>query len=294
MNSSRRRINKARSRVRRAAAWKRLGLPTGHHHVRWNHSVGAVEVRGSDTIGTLSEATFSSRDLVASFAQHAVLIARVARAPHRYAQDVARHAVSRGVALTRTETGFRMLDDVLGGGLVEAQTVLVIGEPGSGVKAFLVTLASLLASHGHVTLLASAERSAVDLLSALPKGVANLWAQATQDLDVLEAEVESLGPSVVLVESLARFKGNPPTNVRRLYDLARRTRTALFLTTYAGSPGASVATHHHTFDTNIVLARSGDGTSVRVVKNRFGPTPRQGVFKVEKGTLLHASVSVPE
>ncbi len=201
-------------------------------------------------------------------------------------------------------TGIGEVDRVLAGGLLPGSVTLVYGEPGVGKSTLLLQVLSSVAGRGGTALLVSAEEAAAQVraraerLGPLPPG---LLVSATADLDVAEDAIRTLGPDLVVVDSIQtvadpRVTGSAGslTQVRSCTD--RLVRLAKDATpTGDGGPAVVLVGHvtkegavagpralEHLVDT--VVSFEGDRHHalrlLRAVKHRFGPTGEVGLFEM--------------
>src|SRR5437899_1808250 len=111
------------------------------------------------------------------------------------------------LAEERHRSGIGELDRVLGGGLVPGSLVLIGGDPGIGKSTLALQLAVSLAGEGNPVLYVSGEESPRQAKMraeriALRGGVEHLWLQSEIDLEAIVAEVERLGPTLLVVDSI--------------------------------------------------------------------------------------------
>jgi len=195
-------------------------------------------------------------------------------------------------------TGIGEVDRVLGGGLLAGSVTLVFGEPGVGKSTLLLQVLTAAAASGRTTLLVSAEESAVQVraralrLGPLPE---SLLVAATSDLVAAVDAVGSLGPDLVVVDSIQTVADpavpGPPgslAQVRACADrMTRRAKeqgTTVVLVGQVTKDGdlAGPRALEHLVDT--VLAIEGDRHHslrlLRAVKHRFGATGEVGLFEL--------------
>jgi DNA repair protein RadA/Sms len=204
----------------------------------------------------------------------------------------------------RISTGLEELDRVLGGGVVLGSIVLLGGDPGIGKSTLLMQALAGMASHGRTVLYASGEESAAQI--ALRgrrldlKGIDRVLVQATTELEELEAAIDALKPSVVVVDSIQTLRsrdlesgagsvGQLREVAARLVEFAKRRSIAFFLIGHVTKDGALAGPKmlEHLVDT--VLSFEGDATHahriVRASKNRFGPAHELAVFEMVRDGL---------
>lgn len=198
----------------------------------------------------------------------------------------------------RTPTGIGELDRVLGGGVVEGSLVLIGGDPGIGKSTLLLQACRALADLGAPVLYVSGEESPAQVkLRAERLGISpkNLFLLAETDLLAIEGHALSLGPRVLVVDSiqtayLPDLESAPGSvsQVRecggRLMLLAKGRGVATFLVGHVTKEGAIAGPRvlEHLADT--VLYFEGERHHayrvLRAAKNRFGSTNEIGVFEM--------------
>lgn len=204
----------------------------------------------------------------------------------------------------RVSTGHMELDRVLGGGLVEASTILIGGDPGVGKSTLLLQMASNLA-RGQKTVYISGEESLDQIqLRARRLGVENAPVDliATNDCLAIADHIETLPRgSVVIVDSLQTLHSggeSAPGSVTQvklaaahLIPAAKATGVTLVLVSHVTKEGnlagpnvvvhAVDATLHIETDLSAGLYRL-----VRSEKNRFGAVDEVGVFEMTERGLV--------
>ncbi len=199
--------------------------------------------------------------------------------------------------LERLTSGFKELDRVLGGGLVPGSLVLVGGDPGIGKSTLLLQSATYMASERSI-LYVSAEESAQQVRlrwSRLDESKSDLNLLAETNLETVLNEIESLKPSVAIIDSIQALQddnlSSTPGSVSQvrecsaaLQHLAKHQGTALILVGHVTKEGmlAGPKVLEHLVDA--VLTFEGDRFAshrlLRAVKNRYGATHELGVFEM--------------
>jgi DNA repair protein RadA/Sms len=193
-------------------------------------------------------------------------------------------------------TGVPEFDRVLGGGLVPGSVVLLAGEPGVGKSTLLITMAATIAARGERCLMVTGEESAAQVrlragrIGALAD---DLYLAAETDLAAVLGQVDAVGPSVLVVDSVQTLSSSliegsagGVAQVREvagaLIRLAKSRSIPVVLVGHVTKDGAVAGprTLEHLVD--VVLSFEGDRHSrlrlVRTVKNRFGPADEVGCF----------------
>ncbi len=200
-------------------------------------------------------------------------------------------------------TGLDELDRVLGGGLVPGAVLLLAGEPGVGKSTLLLEAGALVAAEGPVLYVTGEESAAQVRLRADRIGAVheNLYLAAETDLDAIISHVGSVGPRLLIIDSVqtiavADVDGVPGgvTQVREvaaaLTAVAKDRAMATILVGHVTKDGsvAGPRTLEHLVD--VVLHFEGDRHSrlrmVRAVKNRYGPTDEVGCFDLGEYGLI--------
>jgi DNA repair protein RadA/Sms len=222
----------------------------------------------------------------------------------------------------RQPSGYEELDRVLGGGIVPGSLVLVGGDPGIGKSTLLLQVANYLAQQmGVLYVCAEESGQQVKLRSQRlgigsgspedhsspsqpqtnpdPTGTQGLFLLPEVDLETILMELESLKPSVAVIDSIqALYYGaltSAPGSVSQvrectsgLMQVAKRDDISLFIVGHVTKEGAIAGPKvlEHLVDT--VLYFEGDRFAshrlLRSVKNRFGATHELGIFEmVDRG-----------
>ena len=217
--------------------------------------------------------------------------------------------------LQRLGSGYGELDRVLGGGLVPGSLVLLGGDPGIGKSTLLLQSAQSMAARTSV-LYVSAEESAQQvklrwrrLAEADPAGPAavadaDLQLLSETDLELVLQELESLRPSVAIIDSIQDLHdaelSSAPGSVAQVREcaaalarIAKRQHTALLLVGHVTKEGALAGPKVLEHLVDAVLTFEGDRFAshrlLRAVKNRFGATHELGVFEMRDRGLAEVT-----
>jgi len=193
-------------------------------------------------------------------------------------------------------SGIGELDRVLGGGVVPGGVLLLAGEPGVGKSTLLLEVAARWARAGRRTLYVSGEESAAQVRLRAERTNAvddNLYLAAETDLGGLLTHVETVAPSLLIVDSVqtigsADVDGVPGgvTQVREVASAviqrAKRDNIATLLVGHVTKDGSVAGPRVLEHLVDVVLQFEGDRNSrlrlLRAVKNRFGPVDEIGCF----------------
>ncbi|MGD1936551.1 MAG: DNA repair protein RadA [Cyanophyceae cyanobacterium] len=217
----------------------------------------------------------------------------------------------------RFSSGFAELDRVLGGGIVPGALVLIGGNPGIGKSTLLLQTAQAIASRTPVLYVCAEESGQQIKLRAQRLGIGanskqngkaksadqdlsqHLYILPETDLETILLELENLGPTVAIIDSIqALFFSSltsAPGSVAQVREctaalmrLAKREDITLLIVGHVTKEGAIAGPKvlEHLVDT--VLYFEGDRFAsfrlLRSVKNRFGATQELGVFEmVDRG-----------
>ena len=192
---------------------------------------------------------------------------------------------------------------VLGGGLVPGSLVLLGGEPGIGKSTLVLDLSARMARTTGKALYVSGEESAQQIrlrADRLGWDDANLFLLTETDLDRVVEEIESLEPTLAVIDSIqtmrdAALAASPGlvSQVRegaiRMQALAKRAGVSVLMIGHVTKDGhiAGPRVLEHIVD--VVLYLEGDPFGqyrlLRGVKNRFGATSEVGVFEMRGSGL---------
>jgi len=204
----------------------------------------------------------------------------------------------------RMSTGISELDRTLGGGLVVGSFTLIGGEPGIGKSTISLQLAHHMAQKKHVVLYVCGEESLEQTslrcarLSVFAEHI--LFLNET-DLSVIIQHIDALCPHVVIIDSIQivykpELSSSPGSvsQVREaastLMQVAKSKNIATILIGHVTKSGdiAGPKVLEHLVDT--VLYFEGDKhlnlRSLRIFKNRFGPTDEMAVFQMKQEGLV--------
>jgi DNA repair protein RadA/Sms len=200
-----------------------------------------------------------------------------------------------------TSTSIDELDRVLDGGFLPGSVTLLGGEPGVGKSTLLL---QLLARWPGPTLYVTAEESAAQVRRRAERLGAvrdELWLHAETSLDHVIEAMRSVGPDLVVVDSIQTVfdpaLGSVPGSVaqvrgcaQRLVNEAKERGVAIVLVGHVTKEGglAGPRVLEHVVDT--VLQFEGDRHHalrlLRAAKHRFGATNELGLFEMTADGLV--------
>jgi DNA repair protein RadA/Sms len=203
-----------------------------------------------------------------------------------------------GEAEDRFPCGISELDRVLGGGVVAGSLVLIGGDPGIGKSTLMLQAMDHLArSRGKVLYVSGEESARQTRMRGERLGIAatELFILAENALERITAHVNSLEPSVVVVDSIQTvytsvLESAPGTvsqvreSAGKLMMLAKGSGIPVFLVGHVTKDGSIAGPRvlEHMVDT--VLYFEGDSGHpyriLRAIKNRYGSTNEIGVFEM--------------
>ena len=203
---------------------------------------------------------------------------------------------------TRSETGIKELDRVLGGGIVPGSLVLVGGDPGIGKSTLLLQVCQRMAQMKKILYISGEESQAQIKLRANRMGnfTSDLLLLCETNLGIIRSVIEKERPELVIIDSIQTMYSEEVTSapgsvsqVREstnvLMQIAKGLGITIFIVGHVTKEGnvAGPRVLEHMVDT--VLYFEGDRHAsyriLRAVKNRFGSTNEIGVFEMQ-GTGL--------
>jgi DNA repair protein RadA/Sms len=203
---------------------------------------------------------------------------------------------------TRLKTNISDVDEVLGGGIVEASVNLIAGEPGIGKSTLIMQIAASIANSSGQVLYVSGEESAEQVASRASRlGLAseNLGIVSSTSTDDIAETILKLKPKLVVIDSIqtmacsevssATGSVSQVTNSTHiLTQAAKASGTALIIVGHVTKEGSLAGPKMLEHLVDVVLNLEGDRYGgfkiLRAVKNRYGSTSEAGIFNMtEKG-----------
>jgi DNA repair protein RadA/Sms len=208
-----------------------------------------------------------------------------------------------GTSESRTSTGIKEFDRVLGGGVVAGSVILVGGDPGIGKSTLLLQAFAGLSGRTGKLLYVSGEESPQQIkmrADRLSINADNIVLLPETSLDGILDAAKKLSPDAMVVDSIQTIftadlmsapgsVGQVRECAARLMIHAKRSQMPVFIIGHVTKEGtiAGPRVLEHIVDT--VLYFEGDrGHSYRVlrtIKNRFGSTNEIGIFEMSDAGL---------
>ena len=204
---------------------------------------------------------------------------------------------------TRSETGIKELDRVLGGGIVPGSLVLVGGDPGIGKSTLLLQVCQRMAQMKKILYISGEESHAQIKLRANRMGnfTSSLLLLCETNLGIIRSVIEKERPELVIIDSIQTMYSedvtSAPGSVSQVREstnvfmqLAKGLCIPIFIVGHVTKEGtvAGPRVLEHMVDT--VLYFEGDRHAsyriLRAVKNRFGSTNEIGVFEMRQSGLV--------
>lgn len=203
----------------------------------------------------------------------------------------------------RVTTGYKELDQVLGGGVVSGSLILVGGDPGIGKSTLLLQVCKNLAAIGQKVLYISGEESLKQIklrANRIGEITGTLKFLCETSLDHIQEVIDQEKPHIVIIDSIQTMYreevASAPGSVSQvrestnlLMQIAKGEGITIFIVGHVTKEGvvAGPRVLEHMVDT--VLYFEGDRHAsyriLRGVKNRFGSTNEIGVFEMREQGL---------
>ncbi len=208
--------------------------------------------------------------------------------------------------MTRISTKIDEFDQILGGGIVTGQAILIAGLPGIGKSTLLLQIADNLSDVLYVSGEESVNQIAIRAKRLKIKNNKIEIIEST-DIDSILSSAEKLKPKILIIDSIQTMQTQDLSGMAgsvgqvrecafRLVRFAKSNNIPVFIVGHVTKEGsvAGPAVLAHIVDT--VLWFEGDKNltfrMIRSLKNRFGPTDEVGVFEMKELGLV--SVANPE
>lgn len=200
----------------------------------------------------------------------------------------------------RIETNISEFDRVLGGGFMQGSVVLIGGDPGIGKSTLVMQAASSIKG---TVLYVSGEESATQLnlrAKRLKLNTSNFYVLAVTEMELIEAAINKIKPSVVMIDSIQTMQraelDNAPGTVTQIREsanhimqLAKSKNFVAVLIGHITKEGyiAGPKLLEHMVDAVLQFEgeRNHNYRILRSLKNRFGGTNEIGIFEMHDNGL---------
>lgn len=227
----------------------------------------------------------------------------------------------------RISTGMPELDEVLGGGVVPGQVILIGGEPGAGKSTLLLEVADAMSRRGALNLETGKSsrkkknsclyvtcEETIEKIAARKMRIGrgeNVLICHNRKLEDIEADFAEHMPEFGIIDSLSLLDGcdtlaGQVAAIKRIYAFADATKTTIFVVVHINKDGdlAGAKAVEHAVDTVLRLDQDQKNSAIRqlrATKNRYGSEDYVGLFEMtEKGLypfdmskLVDGSVMAP-
>lgn len=208
-------------------------------------------------------------------------------------------SISSDDASMRLKTGFKDLDDVLGGGILPGGVVLIAGQPGIGKSTLLLQVTAYIADTTPV-LYASGEESAGQVKLRAERLGAHASEQlsfvASTSADDIAATIRSGAYKLVIIDSIQTLSldeiTSAPGTVSQITNssnviirAAKESGAAVVLVGHVTKEGSIAGPKVLEHLVDVVLQFEGDRYGgfkvVRAIKNRYGSTAEAAIFEMD-------------
>ena len=204
----------------------------------------------------------------------------------------------------RTQSGVVELDQVLGGGIVDASAILLGGDPGIGKSTLLLQAAARFARNGLKVIYISGEEATAQVqLRAQRLGITDspLISAAETNLRNIVTTLDTEKPNFVIIDSIQTMwvdhidsapgsVSQVRSSAHELTSFAKRRNVSVIMVGHVTKDGqiAGPRVVEHMVDTVLYFEgeRNHQFRLLRAVKNRFGPNDEIGVFEMTAKGLV--------
>ena len=204
----------------------------------------------------------------------------------------------------RTQSGVVELDQVLGGGIVDASAILLGGDPGIGKSTLLLQAAARFARNGLKVIYISGEEATAQVrLRAQRLGITGspLILAAETNLRNIVTTLDAEKPNLVIIDSIQTMwvdhidaapgsVSQVRSSAHELTSFAKRRNVSVIMVGHVTKDGqiAGPRVVEHMVDTVLYFEgeRNHQFRLLRAVKNRFGPNDEIGVFEMTAKGLV--------
>ncbi len=204
---------------------------------------------------------------------------------------------------SRLKTNITDVDNVLGGGLVEASVNLIAGEPGIGKSTLIMQIAASISDSIGKVVYVSGEESAEQVASRaarLKVKSDNLAIVSSTSTDDIAETILKLKPKLIVVDSIQTMACSEVTSATGsvsqvtnsthiLTQAAKASGTALIIVGHVTKEGSLAGPKILEHLVDVVLNLEGDRYGgfkiLRAIKNRYGSTSEAGIFEMTESGL---------
>ncbi|MBO8160790.1 MAG: DNA repair protein RadA [Thermosipho sp. (in: Bacteria)] len=202
----------------------------------------------------------------------------------------------------RFSTYSEEIDNLLGGGVVPGQVILLGGEPGVGKSTLALQLAEKFSVHGNVLYVSGEESVSQIGLRAKRLGLNenSIYITTKNEIESLILAIKKQKPVLVILDSIQTIYSNSVegvvggvlqirTVVEKIRKFSKENNVPILLIAHVNKEGniAGPKLVEHIVDTVIYFEgeKSTDLRILRVLKNRFGPSGEIAIFQMQNDGL---------
>lgn len=199
----------------------------------------------------------------------------------------------------RYKTSFKEFDNILGGGLVKGEVVLITGNPGIGKSTILLQIANEYAKKDKVFYISGEESIKQIKERAVRIGIKNkyLYLLNSSSIEIILNEVEKEKPNVVVIDSIQTMYSSEVTSVPgsvsqikevcfQIIELAKKYEISFYIVGHITKDGKLAGPKMLEHMVDACMQIEGDEKNfyriIRSSKNRFGSTNEIAIFNMKE------------